>query len=160
MSYTQSPHLTEEEIKEFLDKAKVARICTLNKDRTIHAAPVWFRIKDEKIVIFTPERSRKARNLKRGSTATLLIDDEGPPTRGVIIYGKADISSENILNTAEWLFEKYMPKGKAKTTAEGLRKIATGIIIAITPGKIASFDYAKDTVYRAAVTYTSEELAN
>lgn len=158
MSYTQSPHLTKEEVKVFIQKVRTARICTLNKDETIHAAPVWFRYKDGKIIIGTPEKSRKARNIKRSPKVTLLIDDEGPPTRGVIIYGHAELSSDNILETAVWLFEKYMPLDKAKTTAEGLMKIATMIMITITPDEMASFDYSKDTVYRNAVTYTSEEL--
>ncbi|MHA2371032.1 MAG: pyridoxamine 5'-phosphate oxidase family protein, partial [Candidatus Hodarchaeales archaeon] len=148
MGYTQSPPLTEEEIKEFLNKTKVARLCTLNKDNTIHAAPIWFRVKDDKIIISTFERSRKARNLKKSNKATVLIDDVGPPTRGVIIYGRADLSGENVLSTTEWVFEKYMPKEKAKTTAEGVINLGKGITIAITPEKLASFDYAKDTVYR------------
>ena len=39
MSYTQSPHLTNNEIEEFIKTAKIARVCSHNKDGTIHAVP-------------------------------------------------------------------------------------------------------------------------
>jgi len=40
MSYTQSPPLTKEEIEDYLSSEKILRICTHNKDGTIHAVPV------------------------------------------------------------------------------------------------------------------------
>ena len=39
-SYTQSPPLSPDEVLEFLNYVTVARVCSHNKDGTIHAAPV------------------------------------------------------------------------------------------------------------------------
>jgi len=81
LPYTQSPHLTDEEIESFLKKAIVARFCSLNEDGTIHAVPVWYSYLEGKIIVATPVVSRKARNVRRNGNVTLLIDDS--ETRGV-----------------------------------------------------------------------------
>ncbi|MFX1246197.1 MAG: pyridoxamine 5'-phosphate oxidase family protein [Promethearchaeota archaeon] len=50
MSYTQAPNMTEEEIEKFLKTKKIARFCSLNKDNTIHATPVWFNYVNKQII--------------------------------------------------------------------------------------------------------------
>lgn len=153
MSYTQSPHLMNDEIEALLKEAKIARFCSHNKDGSIHATPVWYRYENGKIVIGTPVKSQKAKNVGRNSNVTFLVDVEGPPTRGVIIYGKATLekpSIENMTPVGVSIFERYMTKDKAQVYAEGLGKISTWVKITINPVKIASFDYGKDELYRKA----------
>jgi nitroimidazol reductase NimA-like FMN-containing flavoprotein (pyridoxamine 5'-phosphate oxidase superfamily) len=150
MDYTQPPNLTESEIDSFLEKAPIARICTLNKDGTIHAAPVWFRYRHGKIVFGTPTRSRKARNLRRDDRITALIDVEGPPTRGVIVYGRAEMKMSG-LEQAVWIFSKYMKPERAATYAKGLLGISKWVQVDIVPDHMGSFDYAKDRTYFDAV---------
>ena len=154
MSYTQPPHLTENEIEEFIKSAKVARICTHNTDGTIHAVPVWYYYDNGKILIGAPKTSRRVRNLRRNNIMTLLIDEFGPPTRGVIIYGKASIDEEILEETAISIFKRYMPQEKAKGYYKGLAEISEWVKITVTPDHIASFDY--DTTYSEATSkYTS-----
>ena len=91
MSHTQPPPFTEGEIESVLKQARVARLCSVNKDGTIHAVPVSYRYENRKITVITPTRSRKARNIRRNQNVTLLIDISKRDTwpKGVIIYGKA-----------------------------------------------------------------------
>jgi len=84
-------HLTREQIESFLEEAKTARFCSLNNDGTIHAAPVWFKYENGKIVILTPAHSCKARNAKHNKNVSILIDVE-EPTRGVLIYGTTELA--------------------------------------------------------------------
>ncbi len=152
MTYTQAPPLTDEEIKALLKEAPIARICSFNQDGTIHAAPVWFKYENGCIVLTTPKASRKARNIKRNKHVTVLIDIEGPSTKGVIIYGKAELENLEI-DDLPWttsLLEKYMPNEQARALAQGLYKIYKPVKISIKPEHIASFDYTKDDTYRAA----------
>jgi len=93
LTYTQSPHLTTPETETFLRESKTARFCSLNKDESIHATPVWYNYENGEIVIATPPASRKARNVKRNKNVTVLIDSsegQGWP-KGVIIYGKSEV---------------------------------------------------------------------
>jgi len=124
MSYTQSPHLTDEEIQILLTEAKVARICTFNEDGTIHAVPIWFKYENGQFTIASPEKSRKTRNILRNNNLTLLIDVEGPPTRGVIVYGKGEVDFAEWDPVVLFLLEKYILREDARKTLDGLNKLA------------------------------------
>ena len=154
LDYTQPPPLTEEEIESCLKEARTARFCSLNKDGTVHAAPVWFRYENGQIMIITPAVSRKAKNVKRNGKVSVLIDIEQPPQRGVLIYGKAELryshSRDEYLAEATKLYEKYMPRERAELTAQGMQKITHGVEIIVKPERIVSFDYGKDTQYPTA----------
>jgi nitroimidazol reductase NimA-like FMN-containing flavoprotein (pyridoxamine 5'-phosphate oxidase superfamily) len=153
LSYTQSPHLTSEEIESFLQEARIARFCSYNRDGTIHAAPVWYKYENGKMVIGTPLKSRKARNVMRNGSVTVLVDVEGPPTRGVIMYGKAEVeesSIDDMIPMAMSIFRRYMPEDETRVYAEGLGKISEWVKITVTPFRLSSFDYSKDELYRKA----------
>ena len=151
MSYTQAPPLTDIEIESLLNEALIARICTHNPDGTIHAAPIWFRYEKGVILIGTPKKSRKANNIRKNSKVTVLVDVDGPPTRGVIIYGVAeldDLDSRGMMTEGVTIFNRYMSEEKALVYAKGLDKISKWVKITITPNKISSFNYGKDEYYR------------
>lgn len=153
MSYTQSPHMTDDEIDALLSEAMIARLCTHNTDGTIHVAPVWYLYENGKILIGTPKRSRKASNIRRDGRVTLIFDEVGPPTRGVIIYGEADtkeLDGDKMLTEGVSIFRRYMTEEKAQVYAEGLNKISRWIKITVKPNRFASFDYSKDDLYRRA----------
>ncbi len=156
MSYTQSPHLNDNEIEEFLKTAKIARICSYNKDSTIHAVPVWYNYENGRIIIGTPKAIRRARNINRNSNVTVLIDEIGPPTRAVIVYGKANIDEKGMDDAALSIFIRYMSKEEAKGYWKGLSELTEWIKVIIEPTHIASFDYSKDSRYLEAIKkYTS-----
>lgn len=152
MPYTQPPPLTEDEIEYVLKQAKVARLCSLNKDGTIHAVPISYRFETRKITVLAPTRSRKARNIRRNQNVTLIVDISKKDTwpKGVMIYGKAELSNATH-KEATHLCEKYMPKAQAQNYAKGLLNIAKWSKITITPEHMISFDYAKDQTYKTAV---------
>ena len=154
MDYTQPPPLTKGEIESLLKEARTARFCSLNKDGTLHAAPVWFRHENGQIMIITPAASRKAKNVKRNGKVSILIDTEQPPPRGVLIYGKAELryprTRDEYLTEATRVYEKYMPRERAECMAQGMYKITQGVEIIVKPKHIVSFDYSKDAVYPTA----------
>ncbi|MFW9999268.1 MAG: pyridoxamine 5'-phosphate oxidase family protein [Candidatus Hodarchaeota archaeon] len=157
MSYTQSPPLTKEEIEDYLSSAKIIRICTHNKDGTIHAVPLWFNYKKGHFFIFTPEKSLKTRNLMRDNRVTLLLDREQTPSKGVIIYGTAEVEIKGRKETPEGreFLEKYMSKEEAEKTSTGFRTLTDVAQITVTPERMVSYDFAKDKKYRNAVAYSS-----
>ena len=86
MSYTQSPPLTDKEIDIFLKEAEIARICTLNKNGTIHAVPVWFKYEKGLFVVASPEKARKIRNISYQKT--VLIQSKREKTNPFEIYSQ------------------------------------------------------------------------
>ena len=134
--------LTKDEIESFLQEAKTARFCSHNSDGTIHAAPVWFKYESQKIVILTPGHSRKAGNVRRNKNVSILIDLE-KPTRGVLIYSRAELDDKfDLESTAVSIAEKYMSKEEAKDKAFYFFPMATNWAkITVKPERIASFWY-------------------
>jgi len=150
LAYTQAPPMTEEETESLLKEAQIARFCSLNEDGTIHAAPVWYKYENKRIIVGTPEASRKARNVKRNENVTILIDVDRPPMKGVIIYGKATVAPSPFqIPEAVSFFEKYMPTKEAEGYAKELLKLTKWVKITVKPERIASFDYSKDEAYMA-----------
>src|SRR5713101_6963766 len=112
LGYSQAPSLTTEAIEHLLTEARTARFCSFNKDGTIHATPVWFKYEKGHILITTPESSRKARNVRRNNTVTVLVDVPGALAKGVTVYGKATFEKistrEEHMSFMSSLVEKYM----------------------------------------------------
>jgi len=152
LSYTQPPPLPEEEIDPFLKEQKIARICTLNKNGTIHAAAVWFLYRNGSIVMCTPAATRKVKNIVRDNNVTVLVDD--PETaRGVLIFGKAKLEYEYSFREAASLYEKYVSIQEAAKVVREMSRISKGglVMITVKPERIVSFDSTKDTMLKLNV---------
>jgi nitroimidazol reductase NimA-like FMN-containing flavoprotein (pyridoxamine 5'-phosphate oxidase superfamily) len=141
--YPQMPPLTEEEIEVFLSQALIARLGTLNEDNTIHIAPILFKYENGEFTIGTQNASRRVRNIKRNPQVTLLIDDPTPPFKSVLVYGKAELDYDGIVQKRIAIFERSNPPEQAAQMAEGLCNKWPGVIIRIKPDRMVSFDYSK-----------------
>jgi len=141
--YPQMPPLTDEELKALLQQAPLARLCSLNPDGTIHVAPIYFKYEDGVFLIGTQAVSRKARNIKHNKNVSLMIDTEERPRKGVLIYGQAELDSDNAVAKRASIFEKYMSVEQAAKFAQGLARQYAPIIIRVKPERMASYDYAK-----------------
>jgi len=138
------PPLTQGELDEFLVKAPIATLCTQNSDGTIHAAPLFFRYEKGELLFGTQNDARRIKNIKKNPNVTVLIDDEHPPFKGVVLYGKAQLDYDEVIPKRVVIFEKYMPKPNAQKLADGLAALRKPVVIRVKPNKITSYDYAKD----------------
>jgi general stress protein 26 len=154
--YTGPPHLTSEEIESLLRENSTARICTHNKDGTIHAIPVSYRYMNGQIVIGSIASSRKTRNIKRNNNVTVLIDNE--KAQGILIYGKAKVEYDNVYQTALSVWEKaiHAPRDKLERFVKAYLDTVKYVIIRITPQHIATFDATKDVYNDLVRTYLQE----
>ena len=50
VEYPQLPAMTDEELVSFFEEAQFARLGTINKDGTIHIAPIFFKDDDGQIL--------------------------------------------------------------------------------------------------------------
>jgi len=128
-----------------------ARICTHNKDGTIHAAPVSYKYMNGQIVIGSIASSRKTRNIRRNNNVTVLIDNE--KAQGILIYGKAKVEYDNVYQTALLVWEKEInaQRDKVERFVKAYLDTVKYAIIRITPQHIATFDATKDDVYNNLV---------
>ena len=152
MSYTgQAPPLTNEETESLLMENNTARICTHNKDGTIHAIPVSYRYIDRQIVLLSYASSRKTRNIKRNNDVTVLIDTVSG--KGVLIYGKAELEYGNVYQMALSVWEKsyHAPRDRFERFVQAALEKVKMVTVRVTPKRVITFDYAKDDVYNNLV---------
>ena len=158
MEYTgQGPPMSKEEIASYLTDNYRARICTQNKDGTIHVAPVDYRYVDGQVVIMSFGSSRKTWNVKRNRDVTVLVDSESP-FKGVLIYGKADVEYDNIVSMGISILERTgLPREKLERFVKAYHELVDWVVLRITPVDIVSFDYSKDEVYNNLIQSTMLE---
>jgi len=162
LSYTgQAPPLTSEEIESLLKENHYARICTHNKDGTIHAMPVAYRYINGQILIMSLIKSRKNKNIERNNDVSVLVDTLDP-LRGILIYGKAEIDYDNVYEQALTINETSpafigMPKEKLERITKAYVDTFRSVIVKITPKHVTTFDYTKDETWQGFLkTYLQE----
>jgi PPOX class probable F420-dependent enzyme len=142
--YPQKPPFNEQELFAFLNEEPVARLGTQNPDGTIHITAVYFKYDDGCILMGTQDVSHKIRNIKNNPRVTVLIDNQAPPWKAVIIYGDASLEYDNAIEKRASIFERYMPAEDARGMAAGLAQAFVPVVIRITPRQIISYDYSKE----------------
>ena len=148
----QAPPLTSEEVESMLKASRYARVCTHNKDGTIHAVPVAYGYVNGQILIMSFIKSRKNKNIERNNNVTVLIDTLNPVTRGVIIYGTAHIEYENVYEQVLKINETSpafsgMTKEKLQLVTKAYVDTWRMVILKISPKHFVTFDYAKDEAW-------------
>lgn len=141
--YPQKPPFTQDELVAFLNEAPVARLSSLNTDGTIHIAAVYFKYDNGDILIGTQDITRKVRNIKHNPNVTVLIDNQAPPWKGVLIYGDAELDYEDVIAKRAAIFERYMPAENALKFATELASSYTPVVIRVKPRRVISYDYSK-----------------
>lgn len=144
--YPQMPPLTQDEIEALLSQPLLAKICSLNEDGTIHIAPLLFGYADGEILLGTQEITLKVRNIKQNSNVTVLVDTPDRPAKGVIIYGKARLDYDNVIEKRVSIFSKYMPVEQAQGFAQALANKWQPVIVRVKPHRFVSYDYAKGSL--------------
>jgi len=137
------------------------RICTHNRDGTIHAMPVAYRYLNGQILIMSLIKSRKTRNIETSNDVTVLVDTPDP-LRGILIYGKAEIDYDNVYEQALRINETSpafmgLPKEKLERITKACVDTFKSVIVRVTPKHFITFDYSKDEVWNNFVkTYLQE----
>jgi PPOX class probable F420-dependent enzyme len=147
--YPQMPPFTQDELEAFLNDAPVARLCSHNRDGSIHIAPVYFKYDHGALLMGTQATTRKVKNITHDPQITILVDNQAPPWKGVIIYGEAELEYEDAVAKRVQIFERYMPLENARTLATGLAQSYRPVVIRVTPKQVVSYDYSKQGFFQA-----------
>ena len=86
------PHrLPSPQVERFLRGRHIAVLTTINADGTPLQTPIWYLYRDGLIYMRTNSQSAKVRNIRRDPRASLCVQDEWPPYRGVTVKGTATV---------------------------------------------------------------------
>ena len=98
-------------VRELLAARLVGVFCTFGPAGTIHAVPMWFAVGDDCVLLATGSRSRKARNLERDPSATLVVHDSRPGYEvcGVSLAGRVEIvRGEKAIRLIDSVHDRYV----------------------------------------------------
>lgn len=153
MSRRDQIRLSDDEMKEFLAASKTVILVSNGRDGFPHAMPMWFSIVDDGAIhMATFGKSQKVKNLQRDPRCTLLVEsgEEYSELKGVMVYGKAEISEdrERIIDT---LLAAAARGGSGpgdpeqqKAIREGMKRTAAKrVLLRVVPERIVSWDHAK-----------------
>ena len=137
-------------VKTIIDKARVARLATVDSECKPHLIPVVFVFDnysyfipiDEKTKRSRPEKLKRAKNIQQNSNVTLLIDDYNENWRKlyfIMIQGKASIIGGKQLEQNELLLLEKAHKLLSDKYLQ-YQKIGIGeYVIMIIPQKVISW---------------------
>jgi PPOX class probable F420-dependent enzyme len=121
---------------DLVERPVMGKIATIQKDGSAHVVPVWFRYERGKFMICTPEKSVKARNMRRDERVSLLIDDA---YEYVLVKGKAKINDQgDIEKETERQAVRYLGNEEGRKMLPEILKVKH-VIVEVTPEEVSSF---------------------
>lgn len=129
--------MTPDELEEFLRTERTARVATVSPDGEPHVAPMWFVWHDGAMYVTSLKRSRRQRDVERGSRVAACVDagEDYGDLRGVVLYGSfADIDPPPAVRRAfgkKYWGDVEVPDRRSHTW------------LALRPDRVVSWDFSK-----------------
>ncbi len=146
--------MNDEELLEFLEGGRNLIVTTMGPDGWPHTAPLWFAVRDGKIVFRSFTKSQKIVNLQRDPRITVLLEegDAYEELRGAMIKGTATLITDPdyVLEIYGDLSRRYAFSGHTPAPLEGDELEAAfgrfapkNTAVVVEPRKVVSWDYRK-----------------
>lgn len=114
--------MTESEWRTFLEEHRSPAVAAVTRsDGRPHATPIWIYPDGDEIVFTTFHTSAKKKALDHNPRMTLVVQDDAPPYRYVIIEGRVtgfDDNLDTLRHWAEALGGRYIGPDRANEFAE------------------------------------------
>lgn len=134
--------LTPQELDAFLAEPHIAVVATSGPAGKPHAMPVWYAWRDGKVLFHTGPDSKKLRNLRGNPRISVVVDTKVATYKVVVIEGRASESAGDPALATE-IAVHYLGEKQGRRYVE--RSGGTGSLVTVTPGKIISWDYARES---------------
>ena len=146
--------LDDDELAAFLASGHTLQVATVGADGYPHLAPMWYVMRDGKIVFRSFTKSQKIVNLRRNPKLSVLLEtgDAYAELRGAMIRGTATLVEDRdfVLEIYGALAAKYEMIGGRRVELDATALEATfgrfadkNTAVVVEPVKIASWDHTK-----------------
>jgi PPOX class probable F420-dependent enzyme len=125
--------------REFLREDRVAVVSTLNKDGSPQVTTIWYLLQEDgTLVMSTPGRTQKVKNLRRDPRIAVCVGDE---RRSVSLYGTVTVSSDQnvVRQDLEQLVARYIKEEAARAPALSLFLQQGRVALHVKPVKVTEF---------------------
>jgi len=139
--------LTEEEIRDYMERSKTVIMGTLNHDGWPHLVPMWYSIIDGLIHMHTYKTSQKVKNVERDDRGSALIEDGVVynELRGVFMRGRFEIRDDQDLCYVIGIHaaKKYMGAEEEQAGPFVRHQVRKRVALIFHPEKTTSWDHRK-----------------
>ncbi len=137
------PAFAPQDIEGFVDDRRIATLAYVRGDGRPNQTPIWYTYRAGVFHMSTTTGSPKLRALEQRPDVTLVIQDERPPYRAVIIEGRVTLRPLDGDDPTEGMAVRYLGRVGAKAydelTAEAYA--ASGLtLITLVPDVVKGFD--------------------
>ena len=125
--------------KEFLREDRVGVVSTLNNDGSSHLTTMWYLLADDgTLILSTPGRNQKVKNLRRDPRIALCVGDEA---RSVSLYGTVTISDDQAIvrQDIEHLVERYVKDANIRPQVVTTLLQQSRVALHVRPEKVTGF---------------------
>ena len=134
--------LSQSELDTFLSEPNIAVVASSGPAGKPHAMPIWYMWRDGKVLFHTGGESKKMRNLRKNARVSVVVDTKVAPYKVVVIEGTArEIPGDQALGREVAIH--YL--GPQMGEAYAARSAEPGALVEVTPTKIISWDYARES---------------
>ena len=137
-------------IEDFLANARQPlRLATLNAEGFPQITSLWFAFMSGALWCCTQQQSLVARHIQRQGRVGFEVAVNEPPYLGVSGYGTAQVLRDDATELLKTLTSRHLSQGDAQLKRWLMSRIATEVIIKITPGHVTSWDFSKRMANKA-----------
>ena len=125
--------------QQFLREERVAVLSNLNKDGSPFVTTIWYLLQEDgTLIMSTPGRTQKVRNLQRDPRIAVCVGDE---TRSVSLYGVVTISEDQdvVRQDLELLAARYIKDESARGQALPFFLQQGRVALHVKPVKVTEF---------------------
>ncbi len=143
--------LRDELVGRLLRARLIANLATLDPDGSPHVVGMWFLWEDERLLLPTNRRTRKAKNVARDPRVTVMIDDSrgGLDLRGVTLVGRAElVDGPAALELNRRIHLRYVTERGRDLEPVDSYLSTDDVTIAVTPLRVSSWDLRKTPASR------------
>ncbi len=128
------------DIRTFLEGMRVpCVISTLRADGHPITSATWYGFVADDVVVSTPAQRNKARNVRRDSRISFIVDTKEMPYRGVAIEGMADIIMDTDGAIIDTIVCRYLGSDAAAQMRGRLTDADERVILRIRPQRVRSW---------------------
>lgn len=139
--------MTPEEVQQFLRDERVATLCSLNHDGTIHAVAMWYGFLEGALAFETKAKSQKVKNLRRNPTVTVMVEagDSYDQLRGVELVGRAEVveAPERIWALGVDVWERYNGPYREELRPMVEMMLNKRVVVRVAVERTVSWDHRK-----------------
>lgn len=139
--------LTDDEIRDYLERSKTVIMGTINHDGWPHLVPMWYSMLEGKVHMHTYKTSQKVVNIQRDPRGSVLVEDGTSynELRGVFMRGRFEIRDDQDLCYAIGIKSavKYMDVTEEQASPFVRHQVRKRVALIFHPEKTSSWDHRR-----------------